>query len=512
MTLENAPEHGDARVNRIHIERGAVAMGTDGPLGTVEQIVIDENTGELRALILRGGRSGRNTEEVEISASHVVPGSVVGHQVDLDIGMADIRAHPELIRPYDPDRYFPVHEEMVLPPSEAGRAAVFTERPVVTEIGENAAEVVVPEPGGESQETAETIAGERPAASTMQTVTSADEGPTLVLRMPRSLAEREREAAEIAEGREPETPVDVEPPIAPDRVADTAADQAVDEAPGLGTSEPVSGANARDDPERAAEAPSPASATRPGDLLHTPEPPITDAVPDQDEVEDAGPPVPFPPTAGDGPSVPTQADVGITVADTGVMKEQPMESMANMANSAQPSVPMGRQIPGRAASDWEMSRRGGNPGVLIGLALGVVAAVVAVWLTRRAAKRTAARVRKTTRTAGKTTRTLTRTAQDQVIAARERLTAMPSGAKQMARSLADTTRDLPGRYRWFRRGVWVGSRLSAPLAGMPSGKLPLDVARRQPAWAYRWPGFPTQGDAVVTESDAGTRRRRFLPR
>ncbi|HEV8190773.1 MAG TPA: PRC-barrel domain-containing protein, partial [Ktedonobacterales bacterium] len=142
MTLENTPESGGANVSRVHIERGAVVMGTDGPLGTVEQIVMDENTGELRALIVRGGRIGADTEEVEIAASNVVPGTAAGHQVDLDIGLADIRAHPDLVRSYDPNRYVPVHEEVVLAASEASRAAAFSERPVVAEIRENAAEIV----------------------------------------------------------------------------------------------------------------------------------------------------------------------------------------------------------------------------------------------------------------------------------------------------------------------------------------------------------------------------------
>src|SRR5581483_11264695 len=68
MSLEHTSEPGNAQVNRMHIERGAVAMGTDGPLGTVEQIVMNDNTGELQALVVRGRRTGQNTEEVEISA------------------------------------------------------------------------------------------------------------------------------------------------------------------------------------------------------------------------------------------------------------------------------------------------------------------------------------------------------------------------------------------------------------------------------------------------------------
>src|SRR5262245_54381000 len=125
MTLDNTPQSGGANVSRVHVERGAVVMGTDGPLGTVEQIVMDENSSELRALIVHGERIGGVPADVEIAASHVVPGTAVGQQVVLDIGLADIRTHPDLVRSYDPKRYVPIDEEVVLPASEASRAATF---------------------------------------------------------------------------------------------------------------------------------------------------------------------------------------------------------------------------------------------------------------------------------------------------------------------------------------------------------------------------------------------------
>src|SRR6185312_4336553 len=130
MPNDNTSDPGNAQVTHLSIERGAVAMGTDGPLGTVEQIVMDENSGELRALVVRGESISADANEVEISAAHVVPGTAVGHQVNLDIGSADIRAHPELARRYEPERYIPVHEEIVLPSSVAGGAAIYSERPV----------------------------------------------------------------------------------------------------------------------------------------------------------------------------------------------------------------------------------------------------------------------------------------------------------------------------------------------------------------------------------------------
>jgi hypothetical protein len=462
----------------MSIERGAVVMGTDGPLGTIEQIVMDENTGELRALILRGGHSGADTEDVEIAAAHVVPGTAVGQQVNLDIGMADIRAHPELAHPYDPHQYVPIHEEVVLPSSEADRAAVFSERPVVTEIRDNAAEVVVPGPGSASLETEETIAGEHPDASPMQTALTADEQPTLVLRAPRSLSEREQ-ALDTPAPR-----VDVEPAITPDEVAATAAevpyqsdastvstvsttDRVPDEspaditnanpAPDLGASNTVpeaSSVNEVDEDEWTAEA----------------------STPDGDEERHEDLPQMSQPQYGEPPEAddPGEEDVELTSAEVdAVMSDvdgsnvRTLRSMGDSVWVAVPSV-AGLEDWQQSDSNWrsynyDLARRG-NLGILMAAGLGLIAAVGTVLLMRQARKRKASRLQQMR------ARDIAGRARRQASAARAAVPAALESAAGTARNVRRAANDLPGRWRWFRRGVRVGATVAAPLARVQASR------------------------------------------
>ena len=141
MALHNTPNSSESNVVQYRIERGAAAQGTDGLLGTVEQIVVDRDTGELRALIVRSADGG---SEFELPAEHVQ--RATGDQVFLDIGRADMARRPELATPYDPAQYVPVYHGETAAPDEATKTAIDTERPVVTEVEENAAEVVAPQP------------------------------------------------------------------------------------------------------------------------------------------------------------------------------------------------------------------------------------------------------------------------------------------------------------------------------------------------------------------------------
>lgn len=133
--------HGQAgQARQIRISRGATVMATDGPLGTAHQIIMDQRTGELQALVIATG----DTRQLELPASHIVRSD--GSTVYLDVSLADLRLHPDLAKIYDPNQYVPVRENPFLPPSEAAGAAAFTERPVVTNIERDAVGVVVPEP------------------------------------------------------------------------------------------------------------------------------------------------------------------------------------------------------------------------------------------------------------------------------------------------------------------------------------------------------------------------------
>ena len=128
------------QISEIRIGRGAIAMGSDGALGRVQQIIMDQRTGELQALVI----ATDDTHLLELPASHVL--RATGDTVYVDVSMADLRDNPEMAAPYNPDRYIPVRENPFLAPSEASRGARFSERPVVTNIEHDAVGVVVPQP------------------------------------------------------------------------------------------------------------------------------------------------------------------------------------------------------------------------------------------------------------------------------------------------------------------------------------------------------------------------------
>ncbi|HEU5349646.1 MAG TPA: PRC-barrel domain-containing protein, partial [Ktedonobacterales bacterium] len=109
----------------MHLRRGATVMTTDGALGTLHQIIMDEHTGELQALVISTG----GVEYLEVPATHVL--RATDSDVYLDVSQTDLRLHPELVKPYNPDQYTPVRENPLLAPSEASRGAQFRERPVV---------------------------------------------------------------------------------------------------------------------------------------------------------------------------------------------------------------------------------------------------------------------------------------------------------------------------------------------------------------------------------------------
>ena len=128
------------QTSEIRIGRGAIAMGTDDALGRVQQIIMDQRTGELQALVI----ATDDAHQLELPATHVL--RATGSTVYLDVSMADLREHPEMATPYNPNQYIPVRENPFLPASEASRGARFSERPVVTNIEHDAVGVVVPQP------------------------------------------------------------------------------------------------------------------------------------------------------------------------------------------------------------------------------------------------------------------------------------------------------------------------------------------------------------------------------
>ena len=122
----------------LRISRGAIAMGTDEALGTVHQIIMNQRTGELQALVIVTDTAQR----LELPATHVL--RATESAVYLDVAAEDLRLHPELATPYNPDRYVPVRAHPLLSPTEASRGVSALERPLVTNIERDAIGVVVP--------------------------------------------------------------------------------------------------------------------------------------------------------------------------------------------------------------------------------------------------------------------------------------------------------------------------------------------------------------------------------
>ncbi|HLZ21341.1 MAG TPA: hypothetical protein VKQ30_04380 [Ktedonobacterales bacterium] len=160
MGVQKTRGDGDVNVVQFRIVRGAEAMSTDGRIGVVEQIVVDRTSGQLLSLVIRGDES--NTE-FEMPASHVR--SAMGDRVYLDVSRADLMDHPEMTSPYNPARYVPVYQGDALPPGVASRVAAEQEKPIITDVEENAAKLVAPGVTAASQGEATRRTDERAAAS-----------------------------------------------------------------------------------------------------------------------------------------------------------------------------------------------------------------------------------------------------------------------------------------------------------------------------------------------------------
>ena len=139
MATQQGPTPDDTGLVQFQIHRGAQAEASDGLVGTVEQIVVDRNTGELRALVIRSA-DGRS--EFELPARYVRQST--GDHVYLDLSTEQIANDPRLARPYDPNQYMPVYEGQMEPAPAATEAVHETGRPIVTDVETDSAQVVAP--------------------------------------------------------------------------------------------------------------------------------------------------------------------------------------------------------------------------------------------------------------------------------------------------------------------------------------------------------------------------------
>lgn len=140
MALQDTPGSGDSHIVPLRIERGAVAEANDGPVGTIEQIVMDRTSGQMSALVIRRSDDGT---EFELPARYIEVAESTGNHVRLSVTRRELADNPEMVKPYDPAQYAPVYQGEAMPEAAASRVATQSDQPVVTDIEENAAEMVV---------------------------------------------------------------------------------------------------------------------------------------------------------------------------------------------------------------------------------------------------------------------------------------------------------------------------------------------------------------------------------
>lgn len=184
MAPQNTPNSGDSRVVQLRIERGAVAEATDGPVGTIEQIVVDRTTGQVSALVIR---ASDNDTEFELPARYIDVAESTGDHVRLELSRRDFTSNPEMARPYNPEQYTPVYQGEAMPESAANRMAAESDRPVVTDVEANAAGLAVSEPGpaspGDAMTTASATSTPTDTAARRRSDTAAQEDVTPTVKL-----------------------------------------------------------------------------------------------------------------------------------------------------------------------------------------------------------------------------------------------------------------------------------------------------------------------------------------
>ncbi len=205
MAVQQGPMPDDTGLAQGQIQRGAQAEATDGLVGTVEQIVVDRNTGELRALVIRSA-DGRS--EFELPAEHVR--RFTGDHVYLGLSKEQIANNPRLTQPYDPNQYIPVYEGQMEPAPAAANIAHETGRPIVTDVETDSAQVVAPvspepEPAQRSGESG-ALEGSMPSTSGLGSTSTVPPSPAPP--MDTSGTERSVESFNAPEQRA--TPTDAE--------------------------------------------------------------------------------------------------------------------------------------------------------------------------------------------------------------------------------------------------------------------------------------------------------------
>jgi len=523
--------HGHAgQTRQIRISRGAAVMATDGKLGAVHQIIMDQHTGELQALVIATG----DTRQLEVPASHIARSD--GNTVYLDVSQADLRLNPELAKVYDPNQYVPVRENPFLPPSEAGREAGFTERPVVTNIERDAVGVVVPEPSNRKEDMTASVTTPEPEHYVPETPPPSVEAPliaephaeptvvdTHVVEEQPGSDETEMEPAQhgtvnprtgsvagaiaaegapIADAHEPHGETPTRPITSEEREAVLSARETViaDEPATPPEPAPELIQELVDDPANAAVPPVAAdNNTFPGEPggaeVAIPIVTSTSLAP-EDEADEmvASPP-------GREALDPTDGSVGLenatqepeTEADIPAVEEEEAEVVEGSLPPVNPVNPgttsdtiydnqntVSRVLneSERARTGSTMNRRGwGREGLtssssqmygsrmtwVPAVALGALIVGLATWSTIRAIRRGRRKAVKAARNARLNVRESMlgagRSAADMAQTMRANAQQLVASPQLMASDAISNFSDIPARYRWFRRGMRVGSRV-----------------------------------------------------
>ena len=104
MMSQDASGSSETNLVQYPYRRGAKLVGADGQMvGTLEQLVVDRDSGVLRSLIVRSADGAR---EFELPEEHVSQNE--GDMVRLSMGADELTANPELARPYNPREFQPV--------------------------------------------------------------------------------------------------------------------------------------------------------------------------------------------------------------------------------------------------------------------------------------------------------------------------------------------------------------------------------------------------------------------
>jgi hypothetical protein len=129
----------EASALHVRIRRGSRVVGLDGDLGSVQQIVVDQETGELRGIVVQRASDGA---EFELPVDLLT--RATSREVRVNLAAADLDRRPDLAHPYNPDQYVAVQPGDTAPRVQATRTARDTDHPVVTSVEQDAANLIAP--------------------------------------------------------------------------------------------------------------------------------------------------------------------------------------------------------------------------------------------------------------------------------------------------------------------------------------------------------------------------------